>query len=276
MLPEKTAYLRPLTFSEKEVALLAEKLGGLMRDEARHLILDLRSPAPPGSFDVAAGMLENFLPRGELLFKMRQMGREDAEMIFSRNEPLWTRPLIALVDQDTNNVGETIAAVLSSRQLALLVGNATRGGTVRYESTEIDENWLLRFARAEMLLPDDSSVFQKGLRPRFTVEFPAEIKNAIFKTSSGSSLLPHIREIAPRRYSEADLVSGQNPDLDSYIKRSSGKVGTVAPVPRDLVIQRAVDMLLSSTHLNEARLKWSSPAVPSIHPPALKGIPAKP
>jgi hypothetical protein len=276
MLPDKIAYLRPLTFSEKEVSLMAEKLGALMRDEARFLILDLRFPCPPGSFDVAAGMLENFIPRGELLFKMRQMGRQDAELVFSRNESLWTRPLIVLVDMDTNNVGETIAAVLASRKIALLVGTATRGGTVRYESTEIDENWLLRFARAEMLLPDDSSVFQRGLQPRFTVELPADIKNAIFKTSNGASLMPHIHETAPRRYSEADLVSGQNPDLDSYVKRSAGKATSVAPVPRDLVLQRAVDMLRSSTHLDEAGIKWSQPGTKTIQPPVLKGTPVKP
>jgi hypothetical protein len=265
MLPGDTAYARPLGFDEKTPAQLAARLKEAAANRARYLVLDLRQPSAPGSFDVAAAVLECFVPQGELLFKMKQLGRESADLFFSRSDPAWRQPLVVLVDEDTSNVGETIAAVLEKRGLALLLGSPTRGGAVRYETRPVDARWMLRFARAEMLLADDTSIFQKGLVPRFRVPAPVEVKRSIFLASSGKTMTPHLRDTQKRRYSEADLVAGRNPDLDSYIERSTGKAVVTAPVPQDVVLQRALDMLQSSSHLFEAKLRWdaSGPASPS-------------
>ena len=270
MLPGSTAYARPRSYDEKLPAQLAEHLKSALDGEARHLVLDLRHPYAPASFDVAAAVLECFVPRGELLFKMKQLGRESADLFFSRADPVWQRPLVVLVDEDTNNAGETIAAVLARRGVALLVGSPTRGGTVRYETRPVDARWLLRFARAEMLLADDSSIFQKGLAPAFRVSTPLEVKRSIFLSSGGKTMMPHLQDLQKRRYSEADLVAGRNPDLDAYLERSTGKAVMTAPVPQDIVLQRALDMLQSSSHLLEAKLRWDSRAPAS---PARRSIP---
>ncbi|MEY4484047.1 MAG: hypothetical protein RL693_1499, partial [Verrucomicrobiota bacterium] len=55
------------------------------------------------------------------------------------------------------------------------------------------------------------------------------------------------------------LVSGNNPELDDYVKRSKGD-----PLPgddgqlRDVVVQRALDMLQASAHTAESGIKWEA------------------
>lgn len=280
-LTTEIAYFRPATYSDSEVALLESKLRTLEDKGARHALLDLRTAASPGEFEAAASILELFLPRGVLLFKLRQLGTGDAQLLLSKRDPVWHGSVIALVDGESNNLGETIAAVLRDQKRALVIGSPTRGATVRYDTVPLEQGWKLRFARAEMLLPDDSSVFRKGLQPDFVIKLEPKVKHDIFSRSNNGTIKPFVFEQARGRFNEAALVAGKNPELDDYIKRSNGEtMGYDKPGPRDLVVQRAMDLVRSTEHLNQAKLNWSRHAPPpddtKAGPPALPALPAKP
>ncbi|MDB5687988.1 MAG: hypothetical protein JWR77_2577 [Rhizorhabdus sp.] len=266
------ACLRPEALVEKEIAPMEAALRKFKEQGVQHLILDLRSPAAPGEFETAAAMLELFLPKGQLLFKLKQLGAGDAQVMLSRRDPVWTGSLIALVDHETNNLGETIAAVLHQQKRALLLGSATRGATVRYETVPVEAGWRLRFARAEMLLADDSSVFRKGLKPDMAVAFDLKTKHEVFRSTD---LKPVVFEQARPRFNEAALVASSNPELDDYIRRSGGEVMSYdKPAPHDIVLQRAVDLLVSTDHFARATLDWlkSAPAL-ARDPNTLKAEP---
>ncbi|MBX7209205.1 MAG: S41 family peptidase [Verrucomicrobiaceae bacterium] len=263
LLTPDIAYVRPQAFAEGEVTQLEMALKQFAAQKAASLILDLRSPAAPGSFDVAAGMLDCFLPKGELIFKMKQMSHDEAELTFSQTDAAWSGPVVALVDGETGNIGETIAAVLHQRQRALLVGAPTRGGTVRYEVVPVDDRWALRFAHAEMQLADGGAIFKKGLLPHFRVEMSADTKHAIFRDNPGGSIKHHVFDQPRLRYNEAALVAGKHPELDAFIRRSAGEAIDGDTMPeRDLVVQRAVDMIQSSLFVQSGKLRWpvSAPA----------------
>lgn len=257
LLTPDIAYIRPQAFAEGEVTQMEVALKQFAEQKVKWLVLDLRAPAAPGSFDVAAAMLDFFVPRGEVIFKMKQMGRDDAELTLSKTDVLWEVPVVLLIDGETGNVGEAIAAVLHRRGRAFLVGSSTRGATVRYETVTIDDHWSLRFARAELLLADGSSIFKKGLKPEFPMSLETETKQSIFKDTLGGSIKPHVFDKARLRYNEAALVARKHPELDAYIRRSAGEAITGDDMPeRDTVIQRAVDMLESSQFLHDSKLKW--------------------
>jgi hypothetical protein len=248
-------YLRPQALTGREAEAIRERLAGAK--EARHLILDLRVPMPPGEFEVAAAVLDAFVPAGEALFKLQQPGRDEPRIFLATEEVSWTGPVVILVDADTCNLGETIAAVLRSRGRALLVGAATRGATVRYETLPLDERWQLRFARAEMLLPDGTSLFRKGLQPDFTVSYPAEEKRRLL--ASARAPAETVFESSRPRYNEAALLARRHPELESYIRRSAGETVEDDRAPdSDRVLQRAVDMLTATDHLAGSRLRWPS------------------
>ena len=255
MLTEQIAYLRPLGFAEDEPHRMKKLLTQYVAEKIPYLILDLRSAASPGTFETAAAMLDLFIPRGQLMFKLKQVGRDDPQLFIASHEPVWTKPLVVLVDGETCNLGETVAAVLQDRKQALLIGSKTRGATVRYETLPLDDHWKLRFARAEMLLEGDRSLFKKGISPDFPLDLAPAIKRQIFDGAGAvkDALFDHGRQ----RYNEAALIARKNPEIDSYIRRSSGEVlEDDRPAIRDTVLQRAVDMLNARTHLQETRLKW--------------------
>lgn len=250
-------YLRPQSYSADEVSQLRSKLRELNNAHVPHLIFDLRSAAAPGEFNVASSMLECFIPEGQVIFKLKQVGREDSQLFVSHGSQLWHHPLLVLVDEDTNNLGETIAAVLRQRKQALILGSRTRGGTVRYETQPLDEEWQLRFARAEMLLVDDTSLFQTGLPADFQIDMPLSAKRLLFTSMTAHPLRQTIFDQPRPRYNEAALVARKNPELEDYIRRSTG--GTEANVTttlQDAVLQRAVDILLTRIHLESAGLSW--------------------
>lgn len=250
------AYLRPETYAEGEGALFEKALRGIVEKKAQQLVLDLRSPAS-GSFEEAALMLQCFLPGGELMFKMKQMGRDDAEMFISRQEPLWKGKVVILIDHETCNAAETLAACLKQRGNAFLIGEKTRGATVRYATLKLDDKTLLRYASAEMLMPDGSSLFKKGLAPDFMIQGALKDKKKIFEESHKLTMKPFVVDRVRPRFNETALVSGGNPELDDYVKRSKGE-----PLPgdggqlRDVVVQRALDMLQAGAHNSESRIKW--------------------
>jgi hypothetical protein len=217
-------------------------------------------------------MLGLFVPENEVLFKTRQMTDSNTEVLRSEREPLWKASVLVLIDGDTCNVGEAIAAVLRQRKQALLIGSATRGAAVRYETIPVDAHWSLRFARAEVLLPDDSSIFQKGLAPDFPIKLAEKAKRAFFDPENKTRPASTISDTPRVRFNEAALVAGTNPELDSYIRRSAGEpLPEDQPKPRDTVLQRAVDFLITSDHLQAAKINWSQKLPPE--PPAPKAIP---
>jgi len=274
LLNTQTAYLRPLAMTNQEIAEIEQHLRKFSDAKAAHLILDLRTPAPPGDFDDAADLLSLFAPKGELLFKMKQMGQSTTEAEMNSREPVWTRPMLVLVDDETNNLGETIAAVLRLRKQALLIGSATRGGAVGYEIVPVDAEWSLRFARAEVLLTDDSSVFKKGLKPDFEVNLSITRKHQAFEASLDKDVKSTITDVPRARFNEAALVAEKNPELDAYIRRSAGEALTEdAAKPIDTVLQRAVDLITTRTLLEAAKIDWNRRTKANDDLPVKKAIP---
>lgn len=275
LLTPQTGYLRPREFTPRETKELEKHLQDFVAKKVSHLILDLRSPAPPGNFNDAADMLSLFVPKGEVLFKMKQMGQAASEVETNLREPVWALQLLVLVDDETNNLGETMAAVLRQRKQALLIGARTRGGAVRYETVPVDAEWSLRFARAEVLLEDDSSVFKKGLQPDFPISMPTRLKRQVFSATDAKDVKSSIIDKPRPRFNEAALVANTNPELDSYLRRSAGKpLPEDEPKPSDTVLQRAVDLITTRTLFQSAKIDWNRKApVSNNEPPARRAIP---
>lgn len=258
-LAPQIGYLRPIAWAENEVEALETALAEYRAAKVAHLILDLRSPAPPGEFTIAAGMLDLFIPRGEVMFRLQKVGSEEAQLFISNRDPVWTNPILVLVDGETNNLGETVAAVLKHTKRAIIIGSKTRGATVRYETVPLDDHWQLRFARAEVLIQGVDSLFRKGLEPDFHVALSSTDKRRTFDIpESVQSVKETVFETAVPRYNEAALVARKNPELDSYIRRSSGKKtdSTTSPA-KDTVLQRAVDLITARLHFQASTTRWN-------------------
>lgn len=254
-------YLRPGSFAEGEAALFEKALVDLCAKKMEHLIVDLRVDTM-GTFEEAALMLQCFLPNGEVMFKLKQLGEEQSELFISRRDPVWKESMTLLLDGQSGTAAETMAACLQAVGKATIIGEKTRGATVRYAEISLDDKTALRYASAEMVLADGTSLFRKGLEPTFAKKLSSKDKAKIFAESSGRTMMPYVVDKVRPRFNEKALVQDSNPELDDYVRKSKGEAlpGDEGQL-RDLVAQRALDLLI-------ARDLLAAGLPPSNTPPA--------
>ncbi len=261
MLADRIGWVRPMTFASAEIEMLRAALRRLRNEGCQALLLDLRESSPDAVFETAAGMADCFVPEGRTLFRLAQAGKSDTEIFISTRAPDWEGPVVALVNGGTSSAGEAVAAVLREMRLAMLVGETTRGATARYQTLPLDEGHALQYASAEMLLADGRSLFQKGVSPDLEVMMSEEAVRAAVKLMTQGRVRELVHETARQRFNEAALVARRNPELESYLRRSSEAGDSEDRLPQtDPVLQRAVDLLQSNWKLEGFRLPWNERA----------------
>ncbi len=250
---DNTAYIRFGRYNKQGVTDLDKALDVFAKGkEVKNLILDLRSPQAQADFAIASEILSRFRPPNELLFKIRRPGNDRPTLFISKtNETNWSRKLVLLVDRETGNVGEIIAAVLQRNNDCLIIGEKTPGLTVEYRDVPIGEDRILRYAIAEVVLEDDTSIFQKGIAPDIDTPTPYEAKRALYRlTQNGEKLTKFLFPRQRPRMNEAALVAGTDPEIDYYLLRSNNKPTPWDKVPpQDRALQQTVDMLRTNEFL---------------------------
>ncbi len=252
----QAAYVRPGQFNSKEVEQLDKALNTFNVNPKLHtLILDLRSPQAQADFEIAAQILSRFLPADHLLFKNKRPDQERPHLFFSKGAPQrWGRNLILLIDRETGNAGEIIAAVLKQRTGCLIIGEKTPGLTVEYRDVSLGENRILRYAIAEIVLDDDTSLFQKGVSPDLLAPFDKKSKHSVFKKGEKTKLKSFIFESQRPRLNEAALVAGTDPELDYYLDQTAGRTTAFDKKPlQDRTLQQAIDYLTTTQFLHSPK-----------------------
>ncbi len=130
---DRIGYVRIMSFGERTVDELRAALATLERQEARGLILDLRSD-PGGLLKAAIGVAELFLDRGDPIVSTRGRNPNIKREEFRADEdgPYRNLPLVVLVNHESASASEIVAAALQDRGRALVAGERTFGkGTVQ-------------------------------------------------------------------------------------------------------------------------------------------------
>ena len=246
-LTDEIGYLRFGKFDKAELDALDAALRRFEKEnpEMKTLILDLRSPQKLADFEIASSILSRFRPVGELLFKIRRPN-EDRPRLFIAKAPAlpWKGRILVLIDRETGNAGEIIAAVLKDRGQCLAIGEPTIGMTVEYRDVPIGEDRILRYAVAEVVLSDDSSLFQKGVQPDLITETSPKVKQAVFRASEKTPLADFVFDLQRPRMNEAALVARTDPELDFFLARNANRqTEWDKPRLRDRVLRQAVDLM---------------------------------
>ncbi len=251
------SYLRFGRYKESEI----EKLDSALREfnedkDLTHLILDLRSPQAQAEFSIAAQILSRFQSPNELLFKIRRPGNDRPSLFISSAAPsTWRRSLILLVDGETGNVGEIIAAVLKRETGCLIIGERTQGLAVEYRDVPVGEDRILRYAIAEVVLEDDSSIFREGVEPDLVAATVPKTKYDIYSAvAKGTPLRDFLFQKQRPRMNEAALVAGTDPEIEYYLLLSQNKATPWDRPPlQDKSLQQAVDLLDASRFLQSSQ-----------------------
>lgn len=244
---EAIGYVRFGRYTEEEIGQFDAALKEFQAEKAiTHLILDLRSPQAQAEFSIASRILSRFRPPNELLFKIRRPGNDRPTLFVSAPEADSCRlETILLVDRETGNVGEIIAAVLKRQTDCLVIGEKTPGLAVEYRDVPLGEDRILRYAIAEVVLEDDSSIFRTGIKPDLVTPTPVKAKGDLFRAVDGGKPLAGFLVQKERpRMNEAALVAGTDPEIDYYLLLSQNKpTPWDRPPLQDRALQQAVDLL---------------------------------
>ena len=245
-LTRHAAYLRPGKFVTEDIDALDAALKNFNTDdELDTLIVDLRSPQHQADFNIAARFLSRFLGSGDLLFKITRPGEKRPSLFLAESAgQRWDKDVLILIDRETGNVGEIIAAVLRRETGALVIGEATLGLTVEYRDVPLGKDRFLRYAVAEVLLADDTSLFKKGVEPDLPGVTSAKKKHAIFAATGKQDLKTFLIDEERPRVNEAALVAGTNPELGYFLAKSKGEATPYDEPPlQDRTLQQALDLL---------------------------------
>jgi len=146
---------------------------------AKGIVLDLRSN-PGGYLSAAVYLASEFLDSGTVLLQEDANGdRAPLSVQSTENDHAFAGiPVVVLIDEGSASASEILAAALSERVNAKLVGEKSFGkGTVQ-DAVDFDDGSGLHLTVAKWLTPSGEWVHDKGLEPDFKVELTDEDINA--------------------------------------------------------------------------------------------------
>lgn len=164
-------YVRLATFRAGAARLVALELKRLERNGADGFVLDLRGD-PGGLLSQAVAVSSLFLNGGVVV---SLSGAHFVHEVFRASPGEATRlPVVVLVDRDTASSAEIVAAALSERGRALLVGERTFGKGVVQAVDPLGNGAALILTVARYFTPDGDGIEHVGVVPRLhAVDDPA-------------------------------------------------------------------------------------------------------
>ncbi|MEO7319428.1 MAG: S41 family peptidase, partial [Chthoniobacteraceae bacterium] len=243
ILDGKAGYLRVGSLNVDNLAGLDAALQDIAAKKIGAVILDLRATPAGSEFAQAAEVCKRFCPKGKVLFTVKKPTVKEEQILTSKEDPKFTRLLVALVDIDTAGAAEIIAAVLRTHAKAMVIGQRTRGEAVEFSDIALPSGKLLRVAVAEAALPDATPVFPGGVKPDLAVEVSQETTRDVLKQGLESGIAALVEETERDKMNEAALVGRRNPELDA-MQAAQARQGEKTKAPlRDVVLQRALDFI---------------------------------
>jgi carboxyl-terminal processing protease len=159
---EEVAYVRLAGFSEGAHGELRDEIERLYSRGANGLVLDLRGNGG-GLLDEAVLTASVFIEDGVIVSTSgRTQAETDYEAVGGALDP---QPTVVLIDRNTASAAEILAAALSERGLATLVGTRSFGKGTFQEVIELDQGGALDLTVGEYLTSDGKSLAGKGIRP---------------------------------------------------------------------------------------------------------------
>jgi hypothetical protein len=279
VLAPKLGYLRLAEYSMEELTKIEATMAKFREAGVESLIIDLRVAHTDPDLTAASRFLDRFVPPDTMLFRIQRQNEKTPQLFISQQAPQrWKGGLILLIDGQTCSAGELIAATILRNYPAFAIGEQTPGRTVEYAQVPLNDHLALRFADAEILLPDDSSLFQKGIQPAYVVAQPMEQKQRVFEATAIGPLSKHVFETSRPRLNEAALVHETDPELDYHLAHARGETTPFDVIPlQDKVLQRAIDLVLALRRIDTpapppAKSKPVDPAAAKPKPQGKDGM----
>lgn len=146
---------------------LRQALEDLKRKGAKGLILDLRDNGG-GLLDQGCAVASDFLKEGPIVYtRTRNLTRVYCE---ASGRPLWTGPMVVLVNGNSASASEIVAGALQDYGRAKIIGERTFGKGVGQTPYTLANGGELTLVTFEWLTPKGRAIKEEGLKPDIEVK----------------------------------------------------------------------------------------------------------
>ena len=239
ILDSRIGYVRPGKLDGGTLAQFDTALASFSAKGVGSLILDLRDNGGRADFENAAEFARRLCPKGGLLFTLQKPIAKQERIFTATADPAFKGTVVVLTDSRTSGAAEALAGTLRENIGAMIIGSDTAGAAVEFERIPAGAGQVLEIAVSQILLPEAGSLFPGGVKPDIASSIPRATQDRIFRESKDKGVGKFVFETERRRLNEAALVSGTNPEIDGA---RDGR-DEPEPLPRDAVLQRAVDLV---------------------------------
>lgn len=237
ILDGKVGYIRAGALDAAALTQMDSSLANFSEKGVGALILDLRGIPSVSGYDTSAKFAQRFAPKGAVLFTIEKPGVKQERIVTSDAPPVFQGVLVVLVDSQTRNAAEVLAASLRETAKAMVVGEPTAGEAVEFSDFPLGGGRSLRVAVSRVSLPTSGPLFPKGVQPDIPVRLEIETRDRIFELAGKEGVGRFTLDPVSPRLNEAALVANTNPEIGG---ESTTKT---TPALRDTVLQRALDLV---------------------------------
>jgi C-terminal processing protease CtpA/Prc len=254
-------YVRLAEVTDGALTALDTELKKFADEKVTGFVLDLRY-AGGTNFTAAAAIASRFLNNGQELFTLKSSEKApqvfhasaDVKTVSVAGTDLATAPLMLLVNAETRGSAEALAGALRAADRGIVIGSKTAGSAAAWQEVNLSDGRTLRIATAKIVLPpsqnaiQSTDLFPDGLTPDVGVKIDPKIEHDVVlnvqtNVTLTASLLPRVNK---KDLTEAELVKvfhGQATDLDEPSTDKEHQEEEEIQNVRDVVLQRAVDIL---------------------------------
>jgi carboxyl-terminal processing protease len=168
--PSGIGYVRVSSFSENTGQDLRRAIDGLLDEDIRGLIVDLRGN-PGGLLDQAVAVAECFVPAGKLIVETRGRNRRDERQYVSRSRHTYKNlPLVMMIDRGSASASEIVSGAVQDWDLGLVVGTTSFGKASVQTVLSLSDGSAMKLTTAKYYTPSGRSIQRDERReePRVT------------------------------------------------------------------------------------------------------------
>ena len=163
-------YIAVKQLTQNAASLVQSTVNDLSARGARALVIDVRDN-PGGYLSQAVGIASLFMSSGNVV-EVKTVDGQSAKT--ASGQPVFSGPVVLLVNKNTAAAAEVVAAALKESQRATLVGTTTMGKGSVQVLRELTFGGALRYTAAYYLTPEGRDIDQVGVTPGVILDATGE------------------------------------------------------------------------------------------------------
>ncbi len=181
------------SFDEETADAFKSKVEALQNEGVKKLIIDLRNNGG-GIVDEATKIADFLLDKGDTIISTVDH-KDEKEVTKSENEPIFTMPVVVLVNENSASSSEILACSLQDNGRAKVVGTKTYGKGIIQTVLSLSDGSGLQLTTEEYYTPNGNTIHKTGVKPDEEIELPDTVESIYALEESEDTQLQKAIEI---------------------------------------------------------------------------------